>query len=223
MSTGRWALEERVILSYVASVAVAIAVFFAGAAFDTYWHPIAQPEEMPFGVTEALMLLLTASLLVLVVAPLPVLIGLAAFRWARVAHPAWFAAYGAATGLLLTELFRDLDAGFVVPAIAGAAGGLTFCFVMGHPEEPISAAAMRHEEHRPPAEPRPRLIDHDAQAAYVSDALASGDPALVVLTLKEIGTLRRIPVTLDENPPLGEILRTVRELGFDLAALWRRR
>ena len=217
MSTGRWALEERVILSYVASVAVAVAVFFAGAAFDTYWHPVAQPEEMPFGVTEALMLLLTASLLVLVVAPLPVLIGLAAFRWARVTHPAWFAAYGAATGLLLAELFRDLDAGFVV-AIAGAAGGLTFCFVMGNPEEPVSAAAMRHEEHRPPTALRRYLVDHAAQAAYLSDAFASGDPALVVLALKEIGTLRRIPVPLDENPPLGEILRTVRDLGFDLGA-----
>lgn len=63
-----------------------------------------------------------------------------------------------------------------------------------------------------------RVLDLDAQAAYVSDALASDDPALVALVLKEIGTLRRIPVALDENPPLGEVLRTLRELGFDLEA-----
>lgn len=67
--------------------------------------------------------------------------------------------------------------------------------------------------------PSTGLVDHDAQAAYLSDALASDDPALVVLALKEIGTLRRVPVALDENPPLGEVLRTVRELGFDLAAV----
>ena len=219
MGTGRWAVEERIITSYVAAVAVAVAVFFAGAAFDTYWHPIAQPEEMPFGVTEGLMMLLIALLLVMVVATLPVLIGLAAFRWARVTHPAWFAAYGAATGLLLTELFRDLGTGLVVPAIAGAVGGLTFRLVLGDPAEATSTADAHQEKPIPPAELRPSLLNHEAQAAYVSDALASDDPALVVLAFKEIGTLRRIPVVLDENPPLGEILRTVRELGFDLKAI----
>ena len=218
MGTGRWAVEERIITSYVAAVVMAVAVFFAGAAFNTYWHPIAQPEAMPFSLDEALMLLLTALLLVMVVGSLPVLIGLAAFRWARVTHPAWFAAYGAATGLLLAELFRDLDTGFGVPAIAGAVGGLTFRFVLGDPTEATSMADTHREEPTPPAAPRPRLIDHDAQAAYVSDALASDDPALVVLALKEIGVLRRVPVALDENPPLGEILRTGRELGFDLVA-----
>ena len=65
---------------------------------------------------------------------------------------------------------------------------------------------------------RAGLSECDAQTAYLSDALASDDPALVVLALKEIGTARRIPVALDENPQLGEVLRTMRELGFDLKA-----
>lgn len=67
---------------------------------------------------------------------------------------------------------------------------------------------------------RAGLSDCEAQAAYLSDALASDDPALVVLALKEIGTARRIPVALDDNPQLGEVLRTVRELGLGLGAMW---
>ena len=59
----------------------------------------------------------------------------------------------------------------------------------------------------------------DAHAAYLSNALASDDPALVTLALNEIGTPRHIPVALDDNPPLGEALRAVRALGFDLAAV----
>lgn len=128
----------------------------------------------------------------------PVVAGLAAFRWARVSHPAWFAVYGAATGLLLGNFSTDVAMGLLLPAVAS-----------------IKAETPR-EGLSPPA-PRASLVDHDAQSAYVSDALVSSDPALVVLALKEIGTLRRIPVALDQNPPLGEIMRTVQDLGFDLA------
>ena len=61
------------------------------------------------------------------------------------------------------------------------------------------------------------LADPAQAAAYVSDALAARDPFLIVLTLKEIGTARRVPVCLDENPMLSEVLRTLDVLGLDLA------
>lgn len=212
------ASEERVITSYAAAVAVGVAVFIAGEALDAYLHPV-QSDALPFGVTEAAFAFLTAFLLALVAALVPVLVGLAAFRSARVTHPAWFAAYGAATGLLLTDLFRDLAAGFVVPAVAGAAGGLTFRVAMGRQPEPGRVAEPRGSVPAMVVEPSPgpaHLTDLDAQAAYLSDALSSDDPGLVVLALKEIGTMRRIPVALDENPSLGEALRTVRELRLEL-------
>ena len=58
------------------------------------------------------------------------------------------------------------------------------------------------------------LSDPAQAAAYVQDAFDSGDSFLVVLALKEIGTARRVPVALDENPPLGELLRTLGDLGL---------
>ena len=58
----------------------------------------------------------------------------------------------------------------------------------------------------------PDLTDPAQAAAYVSDALAARDPFLIVLALKEIGTGRRVPVCLDENPMLGEVLRTLDDL-----------
>ena len=60
------------------------------------------------------------------------------------------------------------------------------------------------------------LTDPAQAAAYVSDAFAARDPFLIVLALKEIGTARRVPVCLDENPMLSELLRTLDELGFEL-------
>lgn len=61
------------------------------------------------------------------------------------------------------------------------------------------------------------LTDPAQQAAYVSDAFAAGDPFLIVLALKEIGTIRRVPVALDENPMLSEVLRAMEALGLEIA------
>jgi hypothetical protein len=63
-----------------------------------------------------------------------------------------------------------------------------------------------------PLAPFRDLPDPIQQATYVDDAFTSGDPFLVVLALKEVGTLRRIPVALDENPPLSEVLRVMGDL-----------
>lgn len=62
----------------------------------------------------------------------------------------------------------------------------------------------------------PDLSDPAEAAAYVSDALEARDPFLIVLALKEIGTARRVPIVLDENPMLSELLRTMQDLRLEL-------
>ena len=62
----------------------------------------------------------------------------------------------------------------------------------------------------------PDLTDPAQAAAYVSDAFAARDPFLIVLALKEIGTARRVPVCLDENPMLSEVLRALDALELHL-------
>ena len=220
MRDGPQAARGHVLASYAAAVAVAVTVFYGGIILDAHLHPIAQPSGPAAGVTEATFALLEVFLVVLVAALVPVWVGLAAFRSARVTHPAWFAAYGVATGLLMANVFRDPTTGLALPGLAGAAGGLTFRAIMGQPAELVGATEALSESTTAELQAiRGQLADHEAETAYLSDALASDDPALVTLALKEIGTARRIPVALDKNPPLGEVLRVVRELGIDLVAV----
>ena len=68
----------------------------------------------------------------------------------------------------------------------------------------------------------PDLTDPAQAAAYVSDAFAARDPFLIVLALKEIGTVRRVPVVLDENPMLSEVLRALDALRLDVEITARR-
>lgn len=58
------------------------------------------------------------------------------------------------------------------------------------------------------------LTDPAQAAAYVQRAFEADDPFLIVLALKEIGTARRVPVALDENPMLSEVLRVMGDLGL---------
>lgn len=66
------------------------------------------------------------------------------------------------------------------------------------------------------------FTDPDHQAVYVQDAVDERDTLLVVRVLKEIGTLKRVPIALDENPPLSEFLRELAGLGFELRILPRK-
>lgn len=60
------------------------------------------------------------------------------------------------------------------------------------------------------------LSDPAQQAAYLQDAIDARDPFLIVLALKEIGTVKRVPVALDENPMLSEVLRVIDALGLEI-------
>ena len=62
----------------------------------------------------------------------------------------------------------------------------------------------------------PDPFDREAQVAYVSTAMIGDDPALVSAAIKEVATMRRIPCALGANPPLSEIMRALRDLGFGL-------